>query len=167
MKNARIVAITMFALATPMFAHAGTASDNMSVSATVSNTCTISAGALSFGSYDPVAGSQVDNTAALTVACTKGHTAGITLDQGSNADTGSTDDVPLRRMADGSGNYLAYFLYQDSGRTTVWGGTTSSDKDYTAADSSSSNITVYGRISASQDVPAGSFSDTVSSTITF
>jgi spore coat protein U-like protein len=38
---------------------------------------------------------------------------------------------------------------------------------YTAVSKAASSLTVYGRVAAGQDVPAGSYSDTVIATITF
>jgi spore coat protein U-like protein len=134
----------------------------------VSANCTISAGALAFGAYDPVsanASSPKDGTATLTVTCTSGSTGNITLDQGDNANTGSTDAVPLRRMINGS-NHLAYYLYQDSERTTVWGNTTATDVAHLGTGSSAS-VTVYGQIPGGQNVPAAAYTDTVTATITF
>jgi spore coat protein U-like protein len=160
-----LVAFAAFAL--PLSAFAATETSNMAVSVDITNSCTISAGALAFGSYDPVAGTQVDGTADLTVACTEGSTNGITLGQGANADSGSSDAAPLRRMTDGSSNFLSYALFSDSGRSTVWGNTVGTDVDYVAADSSSATVTVYGRIAAAQSAPAGTYTDTVVATIEF
>jgi spore coat protein U-like protein len=148
---------------------AATDTSNMAVSATVTANCTISAGALGFGDYDPVvthASADLDSSATLTITCTNGSAATITLGQGSSADTGSTDTVPLRRMTDGT-DFLSYYLYQEAGRTTVWGNDASSDVDYTGTGSETTSTTVYGRASQAQNVPAGSYSDTVVATITF
>jgi spore coat protein U-like protein len=153
--------------ATTGAAMANTSTTNLSVSAQVSSTCTIAAGALTFTSYDPVAATQVDGSAALTVSCTKGATATVTLGQGSHAGGGSTDAVPVRRMADSGSNFLAYALFSDTGRSTTWGNTAGTGVSYTSTSSAGSPITVYGRIAASQDVPSGSYSDTVVATVTF
>ena len=96
----------------------GSASANLSVSASVANNCTISTSPLAFGAYDPVvtnASTNLDATGTVTVACTKGATATIGLGLGSNA-SGNT-----RRMSDGSRNFLSYAVYQDSSRSTIWG----------------------------------------------
>ena len=161
--NLAFVTLALFA---PTLAMAGTATSNMSVSATVSDSCTISAGALAFGAYDTVAGSAVDGTATLSVACTQGASSTITLGQGANADSGSTDAAPLRRLANGT-DTLSYALFQDSGRSTVWGNTGGTGAGYTASSAAPTDVTVYGRIAASQSVPAASYSDTVVATITF
>lgn len=145
-------------------ASAATATANLGVSATVVNNCTISTTALAFGSYDPVvahASTDLDGTGTVTVACTKGATSTIGLGLGSNA-SGST-----RRMTDGS-NYLTYELYQDAGRTTVWGDAGAGLYSPGAAPSKAArNFTVYGRVASNQDIPAGSYNDTVVATVNF
>jgi spore coat protein U-like protein len=150
--------------------YAGSATSSMTVSATVAANCLISAGALGFGTYDPVAANastSLDGTATLTVTCTSGSAAKIRLGQGANADTGggSTDATPVRRMLSG-GNYLSYQLYQDVGHSTIWGNTDGTHVNYTGTGSSGS-VTVYGRVNSGQNKPAGSYSDTVLATIDF
>lgn len=148
---------------------AGTDTANVAVSATVSANCTITSSGLAFGSYDPVstnAESDLDATGTVSVTCTNGSAADITLGQGASADTGSTDAVPLRRMSDGGTNYLSYYLYQDSGRTTVWGNTTETDVAHTGT-GTSTDITIYGRVTSGQNVPAAAYTDTVVATVTF
>lgn len=167
MKRARLAAAVVVAVgALAPAAQAGTATSNLNVTATVSATCSINAGSLAFGTYNTISGAQVDGTTTVSVACTKGATATITLGQGQNPGTGSTDVVPIRRMISGI-NFLSYALYSDSTRLVTWGNTVATGQGYTAASSATTQLTVYGRIAASQDVPAGSFSDVVLATITF
>jgi len=161
-------AVSGMALAIATFApaaSAATATENLGVSATVANNCTISTSAVAFGAYDPVgahASANLDGTGTVTVACTKGASATIGLGLGANA-SGST-----RRMTDGSSNYLTYELYQDAGRTTVWSDSGSGLLSPAAAPSvAARNFTVYGRVASSQDVPAGTYSDTVVATVNF
>lgn len=146
-------------------ASAATATANLGVSATVTNNCTISTAALAFGSYDPVvahASTNLDGTGTVIVACTKGATATIGLGLGSNA-AGS-----VRRMKDTGTNYITYELYQDSGRSTVWGTAGGALLSPGAAPSKTArNFTVYGRVASNQDVPAGSYTDTVVATVNF
>lgn len=147
---------------------AGTDTANVAVSATVTANCTISSSGVSFGSYDPVdthSAAALDATGTVTVTCTNGSAGAITLGQGANADTGSTDADPARRMTDGT-NFLAYTLFQDAARTTEWGNTAATDVSHTGT-GTATNITVYGRIPANQNVPAGSYTDTVVATVTF
>jgi spore coat protein U-like protein len=144
---------------------AGSASANLNVSASVANNCTISTSPLAFGAYDPVvtnASANLDATGTVTVACTKGATATIGLGLGSNA-SGAT-----RRMTDGSSNFLSYEVYQDSSRSTIWGNSGVGLLSPSAAPSKSTrDFTVYGRIPSNQDVPPGSYGDTVTATVNF
>ena len=146
-------------------AWAATATANLGVSATVTNNCTISTAALAFGSYDPVvahASTDLDGTGTVIVACTKGATATIGLGLGSNA-SGS-----VRRMKDSGSNYITYELYRDASRSTVWGTSGGALLSPGAAPSKAArNFTVYGRVASNQDVPAGSYNDTVVATVNF
>jgi spore coat protein U-like protein len=160
---AAAVALVFAAFSAP--ASAATATANLSVTATVTNNCTISTAALAFGSYDPVvanASTNLDGSGTVSVACTKGTSATVGLGLGSNA-SGST-----RRMADGSGNFLTYELYQDSGHSTIWGNSGGGLLSPAAAPSKATrNFTVYGQVVSNQDVTAGSYSDTVVATVNF
>jgi spore coat protein U-like protein len=146
-------------------ASAATATANLGVSATVTNNCTISTAALAFGSYDPVvahASTDLDGTGTVIVACTKGATATIGLGLGSNA-SGS-----VRRMKDSGTNYITYELYKDASRSTVWGTSGGALLSPGAAPSKAArNFAVYGRVASNQDVPAGSYNDTVVATVNF
>ena len=170
--NGRLLGLTaasaLFLAASPA-TRAGTATSNLSVTATVSANCTISTAPVAFGAYDPVsanASSALDGTGTITVTCTTGSTGTITLGQGSNPATGSTDAAPLRQMKDAGTDVLAYTLYQDSGRTTAWGNTAGTGVAQVGT-GAVQNVTVYGAVAAAQNVPAGSYSDTVLATVTF
>lgn len=149
--------------------NAGSATSNLSATASVSANCTIATSPVAFGAYDPVVtnnSSALDGTGTVTVTCTSGSTGTVTLGQGANADTGSSDTLPVRRMLAGTSDYLTYNLYSDSGRTTVWGNTAGTGVDRTGTGASDA-VTVYGSVAAGQNVPAGSYSDTVVATVTF
>ncbi|QHI98828.1 fimbrial major subunit CsuA/B family protein [Xylophilus rhododendri] len=150
---------------------AGTANDNLSVVATVAATCTITAtgGTLNFGPYDPVgnnAATALTGTGSVSTTCTTGSDVKVTLGEGLNKDSGSTASSPLRRMTDGSSHYLTYTLFSDAGMGTVWGNDTNTGLSTTGTGAPSS-LTVYGSIPAGQNVPAGSYADTVIATVTF
>jgi spore coat protein U-like protein len=142
-------------------ARAATDDDTFDVTATVADSCVITAGDLAFGAYDPVvthASTALDASSTLSVTCTTGASTNITLDLGTSA-SGSQ-----RRMSDGGTNHLDYELYSDSGRSTVWDDAPGVDHTGTG---SQENISVYGRVPAGQSVPAASYTDTVTATITF
>lgn len=168
-KLSALLALAAFGLLDAATAEAGTGTSNLTVSASVSANCTISTSAVAFGAYDPVsanAASALNGTGGVTVTCTNGSSAAITLGQGANANAGSTDAVPDRRMIDGSSNHLSYSLWQDSARTVVWGNTAGTGVGH-SGDGTATNVTIYGKIPAAQNVPAGSYGDTVVATVTF
>lgn len=177
MKVIRNPSLSRLALATALatgaagIAHAGTATSDLGVSATVSASCSITTtSALDFGTYDPAvthASTDLDSTGGISVTCTSGAPVTITLGEGVNADTGSTAAAPLRRMIDGGGtNYLSYSLYSDGGRTAVWGNDATVDVETTGTGAAEAH-TVYGRVAGGQNVPAGTYTDTVVATVTF
>lgn len=157
-----LIASLSFVAITPLSAASTTA--NLSVSATVTNACTISTNAIAFGTYDPIvtnATADLDAAGSVVVTCTKGATTTVGLDSGANA-SGSS-----RRLAS-SGNYLSYELYQDSGRTTVWSNSGAGLLSVAAAPSKSARtFSVYARLSGGQDVPGGTYTDTVVATVNF
>ena len=162
----RITAVTaLLATLVPFGAYAANQTASLTVNATVTNNCTISTSALSFAAYDPVvanASANLDGTGRVTVACTKGAAPTIGLGTGSSA-SGSA-----RRLADGTGNFLTYDLYQDSSRSVAWSNSGAGMLTTTAATSKAArDFTVYGRIGGNQDVPAGSYTDTVVATVNF
>jgi spore coat protein U-like protein len=148
----------------PTLEAATTQTASFNVTANVTANCTIVAGALGFGSYDPVvanASSPLDQTSTITVACTKGTNATVSLDLGTHT-SGST-----RRMQSGTTatEFLAYELYTTSGHATVWN--TTNTVAYSATSKASSSLTVYGRVVGGQDVETANYSDTIVATITF
>ena len=151
-------------------AYAATATSDLAVSASVTANCTIDAsGGLAFGAYDPVvtnASTDLTGQGTIDTTCTNGASVTVTLGQGANADTGSSDDAPVRRMLSGTTDYLSYQLYSDSSRTTVWGNSAGTGAAVTGTGAVVST-TVYGLVTAGQNVASGNYSDTVVATVTF
>lgn len=150
-------------------AHAGTATNTFAVTATVVNSCAInSAGALAFGNYDPTSAVNTTGSSTINVNCTKGDVYTIALNYGANGGSAAN-----RIMTDGSGDNLNYNLYTNSVYTLVWnstcGGANNCDGGTGAGPGvgNQQTYTVYGQIGAGQNVPAGSYSDTITLTVTF
>jgi len=156
------------ALATTAAAvQAASGTGNFQVSATVASSCTVSGALLNFGSaIDPLAASvPVDASSALTVQCTNTTPYAVSLDAGLNA--GGAGNFGSRSMKSGS-NALAYQLYVNAGRTTVWGdGSGGSSTASGTGTGSTQNITVYGRVPSLSGVVPGTYTDTVTVTITY
>ena len=142
---------------------AGTQTAALAVSATVANNCTISTAPVAFGSYDPVdvnAAANLDGAGTVTIACTKGSTTPIDLDLGAN------EDGTTRRMVS-AGNFLTYELYTDATRADVWGTGVDGQTPPAAPNKNARAFTVYGRVPSGQDVPAGSYADSITATVNF
>lgn len=133
------------------------------VTATVASVCqSLTAGNLDFGAYDTLSGSAVSGSSTISVTCSNGTSYSIALSTGSN----SSGYAP-RTMKDGS-NSLNYNLYKDSSFTNVWGDGTSSTQVVTGTGNGNQvNTTVYGQIAGSQTAAPGSYSDTITVTITY
>jgi spore coat protein U-like protein len=144
------------------------ANADLEVGATVAANCTISTAPVAFGSYDPVAGATIDLNGTVTVACTTGSATTITLGQGLNADNGSSEDAPLRRMEHTvtADTFLSYQLFTTAGRNVVWGNTLATSVAHEGT-GTTVGISVFGRLPSGQNVPVGTYSDTVIATVTF
>jgi spore coat protein U-like protein len=65
------------------------------------------------------------------------------------------------------GATVNYTLYSDSGRTTIWGNTVGTNTVAATGNGTGQNYTVYGRVS-SQTTPApGTYTDTITVTVTY
>jgi spore coat protein U-like protein len=170
--NARMLAATgttVLVLGATSATHAGTNTADLPVQAHVAANCAISTVTVDFGTYDPAVVNKAaakDATGTVNVTCTSGASTTITLSEGDNKNTGSSVSVPLRRMTDDGTNFLSYFLYSENTRTTVWGDDAGSGLAHTGTGSQVA-LTVYGRITANQQVPTGDYTDTVVATVTF
>jgi spore coat protein U-like protein len=161
-----VLAVSFLAILSGVAA-AETATANLTVSANVASACSITGGTVAFGSYQTSSALPKTASGTISVTCTLGTIATVTLGQGSNPAPLSSDLLPLRRMTDGAGHYLSYSLYQDVTRLLVLGGVTGVGLPYIALSGSATNLTVYGSMAPLQDVPAGTYTDTVVATITF
>jgi len=160
-----ILTLGLVFLAAPAFA-ATTA--NVGISATVVTSCSITALPVAFGNYDALSATPNDATGSVDVTCSVGSNPKIWLCQGLHAGTGSTAAVPVRRMINGTTNFLSYQLYQESSHTNIWGGTDgSSPAAATAVDLNAVTSTIYGRVPVNQTSTTGAYADTVVATVNF
>jgi len=152
-------------------AQAGTATANLTVQITITAACSINAATLNFGSS--VAGttlvaSAITGSTTVSVTCTSGSPYSIGMNSGSNASGNQ------RRMANG-GNYLNYGLYVDNAYANPWSTassnstcTTTSDCYLGTGNGAAQSINIYGQVpSVGTAPPTGTYSDTVTMTITY
>ncbi len=165
-----------FVLATGT-ALAGTGGGTLTARTSVAKNCTVATTPVAFGNYDPIGAnlsSPLNTSGSITITCVKGTTPTIGLDLGLNA-SGST-----RRMIDSppSGTYLNYELYQPPDNlagtacsfpgATVWGSAGANLFSPTAAPSKAARTySICGTVPAGQNPNAGSYTDTVTATVTF
>lgn len=120
--------------------------------------CTVTPQAVSFGSYDPLSSSALDGAGNINVSCDTLVPFTVSLS------TGSSGSFAERRMTAGA-DYLAYNLYSNVLRTVVWGdGVTAGN---VTGNGTNVDLPVYGRMPALQNVPAKSYADTITVTVTF
>src|SRR5262249_25524178 len=137
---------------------------NLTVTATVAPTCKLTTGpTLAFGNVNPLG--NTDAQGDITWVCANGFNTSIKLGAGGSGSIGA------RTMAKVGGT-LAYQLYTDSARTTVFGDGTGGSSTVAVSGTgyaTPANVTVYGRVlaAAAGAAPVGSYTDTVVVTIVF
>ncbi len=112
-----------------------------------------------FGSYNVLAGTPTYGTGTISGSCSAADNISIALSAG---DSGSTTQ---RYMKSASAAKLDYNLYQTSGYAAIWGTGTSGVR--ATFGKTTTTLTIYGMVPAGQDVAAGSYSDTITATISY
>jgi spore coat protein U-like protein len=142
-----VAGVAAFA-ASPAFAQS---SDDMAVLLTTTDSCTVVAADLNFGSSTQVGLANIDGSAGITVTCNPGAAWTVTLDNGDNFNT-------TRNMS-GAGGTVPYGLFSDTARSTSFS---------SATGVGSGSATVYGRIpSTATAVAAGAYADNVTVTVAY
>jgi spore coat protein U-like protein len=159
MKPLRIPSLIRFALfAAPMAFSA--------LPALAGSACSVSAvGSIAFGTYSVFTATDTPGTGSFGVTnCNPNNTA---YTAAASAGSGS---YSARTMLLGT-NSLQYNLYADSARTIIWGDGSNGTAIIAGTGSNNGSVgtssAIYGSIPAQQDVPAGSYSDMITITITF
>jgi spore coat protein U-like protein len=125
--------------------------------------CTLSATAVAFGTYDVFQVGPADSTGTITYRCSNNdHNIRIAIS------AGASGAFANRTLKTGSEN-LRYNLFY-GGFTQVWGdgsGGTTTYFENNPPNNKDVVLTVYGRITAGQDVGIGSYTDTVVVTLEY
>lgn len=156
-KIALVSTVAMAASWVTTYTQAAAENSSLVMTAEVIANCTINADPLSASGYDYVVANKTNNldvTSTINVVCTNGTGATIDLDTGAND----------HKLTDGT-NFLTYELYQDTARVVPWG--SAGDALPITGTGLAQPQTVYARINGGQNVPAGSYTDTVTATINF
>lgn len=158
--SAIIAAAGVLALGLSTVANAATTTTaTFAVTATVQSNCTIAAAPLAFGTYTGAV-----NNAASTITATCTNTTPYNV--GLNAGTATGATVTNRSMVNGA-SLLNYKITSDSGHATNWGNTVGTDTVTGTGSGAAQTLNVYGQIPAAQFVSPGSYSDTITATLTY
>ena len=157
------IALSTAALTVPAYADA---TANLTVSASVGTSCTISSTDLSFGTYDGIvahASQDLTETATISTTCTTGSIVVITMGGGQYGAWNRRSRI--RQMKnEGSNSYLKYEIYADAGHTFVWNYDKTRMRTVTevVGNGAPQNMTIYGKVFKNQkDAEAGNYTDTV------
>lgn len=157
-----IVALAGLGACIALPAQAQQTTANFQVSLAVEAACTVTANPLDFGSAGIIAADIAGQTT-LTVACTSNTPIQVGLSGGASATPNTA-----RHLTNGT-NTVNYQLYQtdpSAGAATVWGNTQGTNTQSVTTDAAGeSQLTVYGRVPAGQNVTPGSYTDNITATV--
>ena len=131
--------------------------------------CTASATPVAFGTYDPKSNLPTSSTGTVTIVCQS--TVGLLVAYSVKLSSGA-GTLQARKMIT-AGSQLNYQIYLDPTYTQIWGdgsgGTGYNVGGYLLAVlvPVTTNYTAYGRITALQNVYAGSYTDTLTILVTY
>lgn len=122
--------------------------------------CTVSATGLNFASINPISGNAYDSTATIIVTCPTATSFSVHLSPGAGA-------YGQRIMSSGT-NTMRYSLFLDSAMTEIWGDGTAGTSFWSGtAGSAGASHTVYGHIPYQPTTVPGTYTDTITVTVTY
>ncbi|WP_395826979.1 spore coat U domain-containing protein [Collimonas sp.] len=130
--------------------------------------CTVAGTGVAFGSYASPGSTSATGTGTVTVTCNGlGLLVSYTIQL-----TAGNGTFPTRLLKSGATNSLSYNIYTDNARSIVWGdgsaGTsTVTDSYLLSLGNNARNYKAYGLIPGGQNQPAGTYTDTLTITITY
>ena len=147
----------------PGMASAQTATTQFNVQITIAGECQInSAENLDFGNAG-VLGANVDAASDVEVLCTSSTPFDLGLDEG----LGTGASVDTRLMTGPGAATIQYALYRNAARTVLWGETVGVDTLAGTGTGAAQSFTVYGRVPPQAAPAPGTYTDTVTLTLTY
>lgn len=129
--------------------------------------CNVATTNINFGTYDVFSNSPRDSTGTVSVDCDEAPPPIVVIKIGPSFHSGGFNPRQMRHTT--RSDKLNYNLFTDSSMSVIWGDGTRGTA--TASNKVTKNklwfTTIYGRIPAGQDVSAGTYSETISVTITW
>jgi spore coat protein U domain-containing protein, fimbrial subunit CupE1/2/3/6 len=139
-----------------------TITSTFGVSLAITAQCVINSTAtLDFGSNGVING-NIDTNSPLVVQCTNTTPYAVALDKG----TSSGGTIAQRKLING-GATVNYNLYTDSPGGTLWGDGTTGVTLAGTGNGAAQTITIYGRIPAQTTAAPGTYTDTITVSVTY
>jgi spore coat protein U-like protein len=120
--------------------------------------CTVNAIGVMFGTYDTLSSQGATSAGSVTVTCDVADSYSIALSSGRG--------TMLARQLQGGAYTLYYNLYTDALHSIIWGDGTGGTA-LVSGSGTSATYTAYGLLPARQNVPVGTYSDSVTVTLLF
>jgi spore coat protein U-like protein len=144
-------------------AQAATATSTFQVQLAITAQCLInSTSTIDFGTHGVIQTNLDAAAVDLKIQCTNTTTYNIGLDAGANGGTTTT-----RLMSAGSSDTVQYKLFSDIGHTTNWGNTIGTDTQSSTGTGAEQTFQIYGRVPIQSTGAPGSYTDTVTVTVTY
>ena len=139
-----------------------TTSTTFGVTLAITAQCVInSTTTLDFGS-NGVINANIDTNSPLVVQCTNTTPYAVALDKG----TSSGGSITQRKLING-GATVNYNIYTDTPGGTLWGDGTNGVTLAGTGNGAAQTITIYGRIPAQTTAAPGTYTDTITVTVTY
>ena len=167
MRAHRLLILSVAGLGVPLAAAAQTTTTTtFDVTLTVTDSCRIvSTTPIDFGTAG-VINANLDATGSIGVECTSGTPYDIDLNAGQGA--GATTTVRRMTGLTDTTATVNYAIYQDSGRTTIWGEGGGGGSGVAATGTGAlQTFTTYGRVPPVQSVPPQAYQDTVTVSVIY
>jgi spore coat protein U-like protein len=144
-------------------AHAATTTANFQVRLSITAQClAASTTDLDFGTSGFLL-TSVDAQSTIQVQCTNTTPYNVGFDKGVNGSS-----VTARQLKGGPSNEtISYAIYTNAGRTTNWGNTVGTDTVTGTGNGTPQTIQVYGRVPAQTTPTPGTYTDTITVTVTY
>lgn len=170
MKRAALFAAAIALLPGITAAATHSKTQSLSVRGSVSQDCTLATNAVTFpsigvGYLHPSGNPPVLVQSSLRMRCTKGSVVQISMDAGLYGSKAGTQFGSRSMKSSPGKSYLGYDLCHDSGCSSIWSPT--APFTYTSPSDAGSSLPVWGRILTGQKNDAGSYSDSVTVTVSF
>ena len=131
--------------------------------------CTISAGTLMFGAYDPFDPTPLASVANLTVTCHRQSANNFVF---VTINGGGANTFNPRQMRSGT-RLLAYNVFRDAAHTLIWGDSMTGSlsgqaiTNFSGGNPAVATVPVFGRLAPLQNAAVGTYSDVLQVTVQF